>query len=531
LAHSVTLSIDEVQVTAEAVRIHWELDPGVPVRLRTVPFEFRLHDGREHPVQDFVPRFIPAKRDTSFAKCAAFALLSVALPLLLLDGISVVVQAPWKWTDDDLAYWDATLRRLGFDPTMCRFAGDGAEVHFTYARPPRAPLSMGLFYGAGIESNAALSALLPYRPTLFIVDGANWMNSNTKGNVSIKRQLEFGVAKQHRLDLVYARTNIRELTPEVWDAMLNHYCTGGMFYWCAAAAGLSRGISLFLISQELEYSLIRDRFDQSLTPHQLFWNHHPEAPLLIPVNGWASSLELFDLLRDSPLVESLYSCFHNTGKRWCGKCGKCYRIWEYARRTGVDPARFGMLEPPVAITEGSQLYRLHWQAVDELFPERGRRNRNTRIGLTDVSLIDQIHLRLFRVMGGVVEADGNRMTLSPRDTAKMEIHFDRLRLRGLDEFISAVDCAAGEWQLSFSLYDESDAQVAEWSCKIKSGKRTQLHNTFGEQFGLYRLVAAAHRLDVSDHAEKPLVVLHLPTLRRSRLEKGSGALLNPENRD
>ncbi len=518
---SATLKIKQTETTAESVRVSWAMEADAPTRVNVVPFELRLHDGRDKLLDSISRVFARHQSDSTLEKCAVFALLSVVLPLLLLDDASVSVEAPWKWTEADNAYWKGVLGRLGFDPGRCEFHGTGPEVHLQYAQPCRAPLSMALFYGGGIESNAALSALLPYKPALFIVDGPAWMNNNTSGDVSLKRKLEFDVAAKNGLELIYARVNIRKITSRVWDATLNHFCTGGMFYWCAAAAGLARGISLFIVSQELEYTLIRDRFDKSLTPDHLFRTHHAEAPLLIPVMGWASSFELFGSLRESPLMDSLYSCFHNSETRWCGKCGKCYRVYEWARRNAVDPARFGMLEPPQRITEGSQLHRLHWQDADELHPEPGRRSSEgvglAQIGLTDISLVDQVHLQLFRVTGGSVEFDGNKMAMVPRTSdGGMEVSFDRLTMRGLDEFVGRSVSSTGKWQVSFELCDRNHSRIAEWSQVIESGKEVDFRFSFPEQFGTCELILRLRTLEPSERRTEgnARIEFHLPVLRR-----------------
>lgn len=71
----------------------------------------------------------------------------------------------------------------------------------------RQRLPIGLFYGGGIESNAALTALLPYCPNLFILEGPAWMNNDTRGDLRLKRGLEREVSTNHGLDLLYARMN------------------------------------------------------------------------------------------------------------------------------------------------------------------------------------------------------------------------------------------------------------------------------------------------------------------------------------
>ena len=497
----------------------WAMEADAKTRIDVVPFELRLHDGRDK-LLDSISRILARHQsDSTLEKCAVFALLSVVLPLLLLDDASVTIEAQWLWTEADLAYWKGVLRRLGFDPGRCEFRGAGPEVHLRYAQPCRAPLSIALFYGGGIESNAALSALLPYKPALFIVDGPAWMNNNTNGDVSLKRKLEFDVAAKNGLELIYARVNIREITSRVWDSTLHQFCTGGMFYWCAAAAGLARGISLFVISQELEYTLIRDRFDKSLTPDHLFRTHHAEAPLVIPVMGWASSFELFGSLRDSPLIDSLYSCFHNTEKRWCGTCGKCYRVFEWARRNDIDPARFGMLQRPQIVTEGSQLYRLHWQDADELHPEPGLRgSEGSRIGLTDISLVDQVHLQLLRATGGSVEFEGNKMALVPESAdGSMEVSFGHLEMRGLNEFVGRSFPSSGRQQVSFELRDQTHSRIAEWSLMIESGKVVDFCFSFPEQFGTCELLLRLQTLEPSKRTEgNARIEFHLPMLHRRK---------------
>lgn len=102
---------------------------------------------------------------------------------------------------------ESSLVRLGFDPARYKFESNGPSVPFRYQRRDQAALPIGLFYGGGIESNAALTALLPYCPNLFILEGPAWMNNDTRGDLRLKRGLEREVSTNHGLDLLYARMN------------------------------------------------------------------------------------------------------------------------------------------------------------------------------------------------------------------------------------------------------------------------------------------------------------------------------------
>ncbi len=425
---SIILSVSNATVDGSTAIVHWTLT-GSSRFLNNLPFEVRYLDRTLSPL-DMGPA-------PSLLRPALFAFLSVTVPLLCLEHQTVVIDLPHSLTGYDSTYFEQLLQRLGLKSKVIWQLGNQVLPAMQYANTESG--RVGLLYGGGVESNSALSRLIDRNPMLLSVIGERWMNNPIAGR-TVKYQLEQDLCDDFGLDIGYVAQNGREIM-KTSDVLMNHFCTGAFFYWLIAPHALRASLRTCFISQELEYTLIRKSMDYSLTPMFLFEVAHQEGPMLIPIMGWYSSVELLDQLRGSPFIRYLYSCFKNTDRRWCGECTKCYRVSEFCKRLGIPLELIGMPEGiPSGSREGTRLYELHWRTADLLYPRADEElYPQTDLILADICQQERYELRNV-AFNHFAQEKGN-INLHPNDpmAPPAELHLYEVPFDGQNTFRATAE--------------------------------------------------------------------------------------------
>jgi hypothetical protein len=492
-------SLTVTQVTAEgnAAKVEWDLTEGEGRYLARIPFEASFHWRDETPL-DFGDDGSDVLRRTM-----TFAFLAIAIPTLCYENDEVLVTLPFRVTAADRCHWQATLRFLNLNRSKLAIEGDGPVLQLKYLRPPANPNRPGLFYGGGLESNAALASLLDRLPLLFVTDGPGWMNNQTDANIGVKYQLENHLCDRFGLELLRARSNARQVS-YLPEPTLHYYCSGGIFHWMAAAAGLRLGMVQFFISQELEGTLIREHGDLSLKPDSVFGSGHPECPMVVPIFGWAAKAELFDRLKDTDLFEYVYSCSHNGERRWCGKCGKCWRMAEYCDMFGIPIERLGMDERPRGSLGRSRRHRVWQLMADHLYPQPGGRTVDPwPLPIMEQVLADLAEQHRCEVEGGRFQPREDQIVITPEAGGEASLRFPRVVMKGFDRFTSGIDVPGdAAWRVGVSISDEKGDVVAELSQLFTAGASSTIEHVFPELFGEHSVVLSVHR-DSGDSIEPP----------------------------
>jgi hypothetical protein len=507
------LQITGVSLSDHAASVAWTLAKGEWRYLSPIPFEVAYRWRSGEPVE-----FGASGKDL-LEKTAVFAFLSLLIPTLCYTHREVEIELPFPLREADEQHWHSLVKRLHLQRATLTLRPAGERPPLRYLQRSDRPDRVGLLYGGGVESTAALAKLLDHSPLLFAMDGPGWMNNNTTSNVSIKRDLEKRLCERFKLDMVYSETNARALSG-MPEPMLHYYCTGEMFYWLATAVGLRLGISQFYMAQELEYTLVRENWDLSLTPDQLFSCWHPEGPLVVPILGWATKVELVDYLRETELLEYIYSCMHNGETRWCGKCAKCYRLSLSCQMLGIPLKRIGMEAPATGTSEGSQLRRLYWWTADHLYPQPGsNRARHWQLPLTEIALSDVAGLSFFDTIHGRTEKHGDGLVVTPDGDERAELCFPHLRLRGHDHFSCDFRPGGeGSWEFSVKIHDQAGDLVAGWSQRVTGAEDAAMDHSFDELYGEHNVTLSAEPLSTVT-SEAP--VWYLPLIYRASLQNHS----------
>lgn len=428
LNQSVVLSVSNASVESSTVIVLWTVT-GRSSFLNNLPFEVRYLDRTLSPLDMGPP--------PNLLRPALFAFLSVTLPLLCLEHQTVIVEVPYALTDYDSTYFEQLLQRLGLKSKVLWQLGNQALPAIQYANPESG--RVGLLYGGGVESNSALFRLIDRRPMLLSVIGERWMNNPITGR-TVKYQLEQNLCDDFGLDIVYVAQNGREIM-RTSDVLMNHFCTGPFFYWLITPHATRASLRTCFISQELEYTLIRKSMDYSLTPMFLFEVAHRDGPMLIPIMGWYSSVELLDQLRGTPFIRYIYSCFRNTDRRWCGDCTKCYRVSEFCKRLGIPLELIGMQEGiPSGSPEGTRLYELHWRTANLLYPRTDEElYQQTDVMLADICQQERFELRNVG-FGHFMQEKGN-INLHPNDPGaeSAELHLYDVPFDGQNTFRATAE--------------------------------------------------------------------------------------------
>jgi len=225
-----------------------------------------------------------------------------------------------------------------------------------------------LLFGGGVESMFALSVLRSQNPVLISIHGERWMNNDYQKN-TIKRELEDELVQNLNLDLIRISSNALSLIKKS-DLYKNHYVSGILFYWHSLPICISKGVNTIYKSSEMEEALNFDYQDLSLHPTFLKEIAIQRGPLYLPLFNCYPKIQMLAELAKTPLLEYIYSCYHNTAKSWCGKCSKCFRISEFCERLGINKTRIGMQEGITGLKETGSISRHYWELADRLYGKR-----------------------------------------------------------------------------------------------------------------------------------------------------------------
>ena len=242
-------------------------------------------------------------------------------------------------------------------PAACRpqLSGAGAQT--------------ALFFGGGVESLSLLSLLRHGTPYLLEILGPSWMNSDY-GRNPIKRRLHDEMAARFGLTFLRAATSIRPLLT-LDEADVSRYVTGSLFYTTALPFIRTLDLRNVFLAAEYEFALLEETFNQSIHPR--FVHRIPKCGgtgVISALNG-IPKIELLDWLyrRDPELSRYLYSCFWNSEKRWCGRCGKCRRMFAFCKEIGIPPEWVGMEDEIDVTPEYGYSTRGYWDNL-EIYSKR-----------------------------------------------------------------------------------------------------------------------------------------------------------------
>lgn len=273
---------------------------------------------------------------------------------------------PFKLSELIKDYWNDSLKNLNLQTKLI-----WTEKNDFLAKEPtfNSIGRLGLLFGGGVESTFALSQIFHHKPILLSIEGAEWMNNNTSSNgVDIKKDLELKISSNYDLKFAYISTNARSLILKD-DIFVNHYITGYLFYHLTLPVTQYYEISTIIKSSEMEEALNFSNHDLSLNPRftPKISPKLPNYPLNIPYFNAYSKVQMFEELSKNGFLEYIYSCYYNSGQRWCGKCSKCFRISEYCERLGIDKRRINMQEGIIGIAEKGNIGKNYWEIMDKLY--------------------------------------------------------------------------------------------------------------------------------------------------------------------
>jgi len=348
----IELVIEQVEFLERGYKIRWNTNEPKNI-FRMLPldvsFEFKTPKGLFYPVNN---------------------LLAFTLPILAKEYGRVRIISDFDFSELIKRYWENVLKRLNIEDFHLDWkVKDRAKA--ISLRSKKESIVRGrtaLLFGGGIESTFALSVLHPYKPLLIAILGESWMNNDLHKR-SIKQRLEDELISDFDIDFQRVTSNAWSLINKN-DLYKNYYVTGLMFYWHSLPVCRQFGVYTVYESMELEYALSFESHDLSLTPSFLRNIIFENEPLFLPLFTCYPKIQMLAGLAETPFIKYIYSCFHNTDKRWCGECSKCYRISEYCERLDIDKRLIGMQEGIVGLRENSPLARFYWELPDQLYGKR-----------------------------------------------------------------------------------------------------------------------------------------------------------------
>lgn len=301
-------------------------------------------------------------------------LLSLLLPLVTIDSDKVNIKSSFPVSESTLEYWTNLLRKIHKNKNILvsseNVAITSVETENGVNNTNDKKEKIGLFFGGGVESMFALSKTIHKNPILLSIVGDQWMNNETD-NYSIKLNLENELVEKYKLNIQKITTNIRTIVNDK-DSFINKYSTGFMFYFLVLPVSKEYNIQFLLETVELELALNFTDYDLSFNPRTIGYTSFPEKnyPLIFSAYTGHSKIQLFEELAETDFINYFYSCYNNTDKRWCGKCGKCRRISKYCEVLGIDKKTIGMQEGIKAKREKSPLTKIHWLLMDNLYSNK-----------------------------------------------------------------------------------------------------------------------------------------------------------------
>ena len=351
----IELKINQIEFLERGYRVHWSVDDKKGL-FNTLPleisYEFNCVKDPFYPLNNF---------------------LAFTLPILVKEYGDVRIISDFDLGQRIKEYWDHIIREFQIVDFHldweAKCSAKARSLHSERTCPVQGRIA--LLFGGGVESTFALSVIYPYKPILISIVGKRWMNNDLR-RYSIKQKLEDDLIAEFDLDLQRVTSNALSLINKP-DLYKNYYVTGLLFYWHSLPVCREFGVHTIHESMELEYSLNFGVQDLSLTPTFLRNIIFENEPLFLPLFNCYPKIQMLAGLAKTPFIKYIYSCFHNTNKRWCGECSKCYRISEYCERLGIDKKIIGMQKGIVGLRETSPLARLYWELPDQLYGKRRAR--------------------------------------------------------------------------------------------------------------------------------------------------------------
>jgi hypothetical protein len=350
----VELRIEQIEFVKQGYKVYWSVDDHKHL-YQLSPLEISY---------EFMP------------SCDLFValnnFLAFTLPILAKEYGSVRVISDFEWDKRIKGYWERLLRALRIESFHIDWVtnSDKQMLNSHFLGQTMSQGRIGLLYGGGVESNFALSILYPYKPVLISIVGEQWMNNDIR-RYGIKKQLEDALVDDWGVELQRVYSNALSLVNRP-DTYKNYYITGILFYWHSLPVCQQFGILTLYKSSEMEEALNFDYQDLSLHPSFLKNIMIEGGPLYLPLFNCYPKIQMLEELSHTPFIKYIYSCFHNTGKRWCGECSKCYRISEFCERLGIDRSVIGMQEGIVGLRETGSISRHYWRLADQLYGKRRR---------------------------------------------------------------------------------------------------------------------------------------------------------------
>jgi len=351
MSEAIHLEISGIEHLEQGYRIHWQLSRDSRI-LSVQPLEITY---------DFAPPRSPFYPTHN--------LLALVLPVLANEFPILEISVRWPIDLRLSSYWAGVLRALRIPERDVRWDIPTLGTSFQDQPGPAEPgTRSGLLFGGGIESMFALSVLYADRPVLISVLGEAWMNNDPR-TYRIKRALEDDLVASHGVHLERVTSNALSLIRKE-DLYKNYFVTGLLFYWHSLPVCRQFQVHTLYKSSEMEEALNFRYQDLSLHPTFLKHIRYEGEPLFLPLHNCYPKIQMFAELSRTPFLRFIYSCYHNTDRRWCGECSKCFRISEFCDRVGIDRALIGMQGGIVGRRERGPISRHYWDLADLLYGKR-----------------------------------------------------------------------------------------------------------------------------------------------------------------
>jgi hypothetical protein len=348
----IEVRIEQIELLDTGYRIHWSIEePKKLFRLfpLEISYQFAPNSALFYPLNNF---------------------FAFALPILAKEYGDVKIFSDFDIDQTIRDYWDNILYALNIRNFRLEWKAK-SRSKILIPSPGKNRIiggRIGLLFGGGVESTFALSVLYPYKPVLISIVGESWMNNDIR-NYAIKQRLENSLISEFSLEFMRVTSNAFSLINKP-DLYKNYYVSGLLFYWHSLPVCRHFDIQTIYKSSELEEALNWVGHDLSLSPAFLKEIIFKNEALLLPLYNCYPKIKMLSELARTPFIKYIYSCFHNSDKRWCGECTKCYRISEFCERLGINRTLIGMQEGIVGLREKGPLTKHFWRHMDIFYGRR-----------------------------------------------------------------------------------------------------------------------------------------------------------------
>ena len=344
------IKINNININKNKYLITWESSPSKYLTTKDIQiaYDFDLPDNYDIPVN---------------------IVISATLPIMAIDHDDIEIQSPFDISEATLNYWQDYLKLI--------FPLRTINIHVNNIAPniiskddiftSENNTGTGLLFGGGVESTFALSKFYYRNPVLISIIGEKWMNNDTK-SAQIKFDLEKQLCSDFNLNMQRVNTNLRTIFPGK-DSFVNKYSSGPQFYFLSLPIANQFSLHTIYRAGEIEVALNFTDYDKSInlrTTIDISFKKH-QYPLLLPVFTAFSKIQMLDELNKSDFLKYIYSCSNNTGNRWCGTCGKCYRISRFMETLNIDKSIIDMPEGIVGRRSKTSICKHYWANMDILY--------------------------------------------------------------------------------------------------------------------------------------------------------------------